>query len=641
VPIPRRILYLFVSGVLLLVLAALAPPLHAQISPGPLSRAHQSLDGAAGCVRCHAVSPGSPTFLCLDCHQEISTRLKEKRGLHPVFMAEPKATCVSCHSEHNGAKFSLLHWDPSPAKFDHSRAGLPLDGKHAGLTCNKCHNTTRVSALERASIKVKDGNSTYLGLSRNCASCHEDKHKGQLGSNCQQCHNAEDWKVNRIFDHSKTKYALTGLHRQVSCQKCHTPGDDGAIKYVGLKFDRCAACHNDPHRGEFKQTCESCHSTATWKQSSFVAQFDHSKTKYPLLGKHRDVACDTCHRSGDFKATIAFNLCADCHKPDPHGGQFLKRADGGRCESCHTVNGFKPAQYTVADHKTTTFPLREKHADAQCAKCHVPKGRDTIFKIKAATCIDCHQDVHKSQFARAPYFNHCEQCHNESNFHAASFDLASHQKTGFVLTGGHIAIACIDCHKAAANGRSIVYHFDELSCTTCHEDPHKGQFAARMTKTAANGKSQGCEVCHTTKTWTDLSHFDHDATKYKLTGAHKAVECASCHRPPNLERTMLHVNYSAAPSQCEDCHEEAHGLQFAHGGLTSRCVDCHITGKWKPSLIDHDKTAFSLKGAHQNVRCGACHKNVKAFQGRDVLFYKPTPIECSACHGNSVAKIAM
>lgn len=641
--VPRTwwVFWLFVLGIMLVVLGILSSPLHAQISPGALSRAHHNLDGPAGCVRCHAVSPGSPTFLCLDCHQEIAVRLKQKRGMHPIYMTEPKASCVRCHSEHNGANFSLLHWDPSPAKFDHAKTGFALDGKHAGLACAKCHNGAHVGQLERTALQVKDPNRTYLGLSRNCVTCHEDKHKGQLGANCQQCHNNQDWKEARSFDHSKTKFALTGLHRQVTCQKCHASGADGVPKYVGLKFDRCAACHNDPHRGEFKQGCESCHSTSTWKQSSFVAQFDHSKTKYPLAGKHLDVRCDTCHRSGDFKTAIAHNLCSDCHKPDPHSGQFLARADGGRCESCHSVDGFKPAKYSVADHKATAFPLRAKHAEVSCAKCHVPAGRATVFKINVSGCVACHQDIHRNQFARAPYFNRCEQCHNEATFHSAGFDLTRHQQTRFVLTGSHVAVACIDCHKPAESGRSALYHFDLLSCTTCHADPHKGQFAGRMASTDANGRPLGCQACHSTKTWSDLSRFDHGTTKFVLTGAHRAVDCASCHRPPNLERKLLNVNFTSAPSQCEDCHEEPHGLQFARGGTASHCADCHLTGKWRPSLVDHDKTAFPLKGGHQNVRCGACHKGLRRFEGKDVLFYKPTPTECAACHGNAVAKIAM
>ena len=54
----------------------------------------------------------------------------------------------------------------------------------AGLTCNKCHNATNVQQSQRASLQVKDPTRTYLGLSPSCASCHEDKHKGQLGTNC-------------------------------------------------------------------------------------------------------------------------------------------------------------------------------------------------------------------------------------------------------------------------------------------------------------------------------------------------------------------------------------------------------------------------------------------------------------------------
>ena len=106
-----------------------------------------------------------------------------------------------------------------------------------------------------------------------------------------QCHNSEDWKDARNFDHSKTKFVLTGTASADTVPKVSSfQIPSGVPKFAGLKFDRCSACHNDPHRGEFKQGCESCHSTATWKRSSFAAQFDHSKTKYPLLGKHLEVS---------------------------------------------------------------------------------------------------------------------------------------------------------------------------------------------------------------------------------------------------------------------------------------------------------------------------------------------------------------
>src|SRR3989449_5428049 len=58
-------------------------------------------------------------------------------------------------------------------------------------------------------------------------------------------------------------------------------------------------------------------------------------------------------RSTLFPYTTLFRSnCANCHKPDPHGGQFRQRPDRGECASCHTVEGFKPAQFGV-DRKST------------------------------------------------------------------------------------------------------------------------------------------------------------------------------------------------------------------------------------------------------------------------------------------------
>ena len=81
-------------------------------------------------------------------------------------------------------------------------------------------------------------------------------------------------------------------------------------------------------------------------------------------------------------------------------------------------------------------------------------------------------------------------------------------------------------------------------------------------------------------------------------------------------------------------------MQFAKAEVT-HCADCHNSMKWKPSLFDHDeRTEFPLRGAHQNVRCGECHKLTRTVAGKPVLFYKPTPKDCASCHGatNPVAK---
>ena len=71
----------------------------------------------------------------------------------------------------------------------------------------------------------------------------------------------------------------------------------------------------------------------------------------------------------------------------------------------------------------------------------------------------------------------------------------------------------------------------------------------------------------------------------------------------------------------------------------SSASQCHNTNKWKPSLFDHETTGFSLKGGHENVACGACHQLKKDVNGEQVLFYKPTPKACEACHSNGRAEV--
>lgn len=615
----------------------------AQISPGPLARAHQSLEGGSNCTKCHAVSTRSPEFRCTDCHKEIANELQQNRGLHATFPRNSVsgAACVKCHSDHNGRDFQMVHWNPASDGFDHSKTGYRLDGKHVGVSCRSCHAAQHIPAAARVALATKDLDRTWFGLTPACVNCHQDKHEGRLGTDCARCHSTLDWKGAKVdrqnFDHSKTQFQLTGQHRYVLCQSCHTPGPDNQPRYTGLKFTNCSDCHRDPHKGSFKQGCDSCHSTTTWKKSSFATTFDHSKTNFALQGKHVGVSCVSCHQAGDFKTPIPHNACADCHKTDPHHGQFAKRADNGKCESCHTVQGWAPSTFSVTDHAKTGFPLTFPHAAVKCASCHTPAGKETKFKIAFAQCVDCHKDEHAGQFAGAPWRNRCDQCHSAATFKTTSFTLDKHQKSAFPLTGGHMAVVCSDCHKAPSGTKVIPFHFEKISCVTCHEDVHKGEFDSRMDAHDATGKPMGCLVCHSTKEWKDLSKFDHGKTNFPLIGSHRAVACADCHHPPNMELTLMHVQFKNAPTKCAECHENPHGEQF--GARMNDCAGCHNSNKWRPSLFDHNKTAFALSGGHKDVTCSKCHTLKKQIGGVDVLFYKPTPTACSACHGASVPKV--
>jgi len=122
----RRLFLLFVAfSWCALAQAFLAGQAHAQISPGPLSKAHQSLSGTSQCASCHQFGTSLPTFKCLDCHKEIAQRLAANHGYHArLGMSNPNGKdCARCHLEHNGVDFSLIHWEPSQKQFNHQLTG--------------------------------------------------------------------------------------------------------------------------------------------------------------------------------------------------------------------------------------------------------------------------------------------------------------------------------------------------------------------------------------------------------------------------------------------------------------------------------------------------------------------------------------
>ena len=608
-----------------------------QFSPGKLSAAHRSLEGPANCAACHGVKAVNGDFKCLNCHREIRERLASQRGLHTT-QVKPglgQRDCARCHSEHNGERFVPIRWDVDLSEFDHGKTGYQLEGSHRGLDCRKCHLPKNIPAAERRQILVKDLRRTYLGLTRDCASCHGDQHRAQLSSDCLQCHTYLKWKPATRFDHARAKYQLSAAHLKVACEKCHQQTADGgkpATKFAGIAFSSCDSCHKDPHRAAFQSACQSCHSPDAWKPAHPASPFDHSRTKFALAGKHAPLACSKCHLTSNFKEPIAHANCADCHKTDMHGGQFASRTDRGECSACHTAEGWKPAKFDLAAHRATRYPLEGRHAAVPCAKCHAPKGQATLYRIKFGQCLDCHRDAHQAQFAGPPHGSRCEDCHVVRGFRPSTYSAASHSASRFSLAGAHLAVACADCHTRQPGSQSAgKFRFTDTSCATCHEDPHRRQFQARLRAAGAAGGA--CESCHNLVTWRDLSKFEHASSSFPLKGAHRAVSCQKCHPPEGPGLGIQSVTFRSAPKACSGCHEDIHAGQFARGAAGTDCGRCHAPFAWKPATFDHDRTTgFALAGAHKGVDCGLCHKERRQVNGRYLMLFKPAPKECSGCH---------
>ena len=78
--------------------------LHAQISPGDLTKAHADLEGIFKCTQCHILGDKVSNDKCLECHKEIKSRIDQKKGYHASREVRGK-DCAVCHSEHHGRNF--------------------------------------------------------------------------------------------------------------------------------------------------------------------------------------------------------------------------------------------------------------------------------------------------------------------------------------------------------------------------------------------------------------------------------------------------------------------------------------------------------------------------------------------------------
>ena len=619
--------------------------LNAATTGDPVGGIHAHADLAGRCDACHA-QPGSGVRMadkCLACHSSVKTELDTNGGFHGRFATTDE--CRSCHTDHRGTDASLTLADPTG--FPHEKTGFalvthPVSGAGGRFHCADCHTTTvtRFTAQTCAGCHTErdatfmashteafgsdcrtchDGLDTYghtfnhetwplsgKHAEASCAACHkgsttpaalrstpttcvachqqDDVHKGRMGTECQSCHNSRTW-TEAAFDHSTTRFALTGRHMQVECLKCHVNR-----QWTGLGTT-CEACHSvdDPHNGQFAQGCASCHATSDWHDITF----DHATTGFKLAGAHLRAACSSCHANGRYKGTPT--TCVACHKQDDaHDGAL-----GSDCARCHTATTW---QDTTFNHDSTGYKLVASHAKAACRACHV----GNVFKGTSTKCVSCHRgdDKHNGTLG-----TNCAVCHKPTTWADTTFD---HDTTAFKLTGAHTSAACRSCHVGG------VYKGTPTTCYACHkaDDKHNGQYGTN------------CASCHTTRSWSGAT-FDHSRTAFPLVASHRTVACAACH---------VGGIYKGTPTTCYACHK----ADDAHNGTNgTNCATCHTPTTWGNVSFNHAATRFPLTGAHTGVACASCHKN-NVYTGTptscSACHTKPSThqpsafLNCASCH---------
>ncbi len=587
---------------LVLVLLCIASVANAQLlSPGPLANAHANIDGDDDCSKCHESGKQVVAKLCLDCHKDLGAEIAVGRGLHgKQYRGKP---CEECHVDHLGRGAKLTRWPGGTMEqLNHDETGYKLEGGHVGPTClkchtkkspqgkpqfvgtptaclschadphkgrftnacQKCHNVTKWQTFDQKSF---DHNLTRYPLTgqhapiacdkchgsppkwqplafNTCDQCHADPHRGQFKPKaCSECHDTKGWTPSdAVIKGSHPVVSLANGHAKVACKACHDRGNDKPP----TKGSTCVACHANVHDAPFGNKCESCHASIKWMGlPDSIGRSSHDKTKYPLAGKHETTACSACHvpsKPEDARyRKLAFNKCEACHA-DKHKGEMK----GFACSQCHSVAGFSPTTFGVAQHVQTGYTLDGKHAATPCSGCH-PGARPRLsWRQPKQACAECHENPHGTQFDKEMKIDGCAHCHTPMSWNQAKIDHST-----FPLTGAHARATCIGCHGNVAQGaEAAAFRGIPRDCEGCHEDTHAGQF-----RTSEPVKA--CTSCHTTEQW-KIEKFDHDKTRYPLEGAHKPLECAKCHPSEELKNGQQAVRYRLGYFACRDCHADPH-----------------------------------------------------------------------------------
>ncbi len=267
----------------------------------PLEGKHSDVD----CKKCHKEKKYTeplPFDQCTDCHSDYHNGEFADSGSSP--------DCVECHSLKEGFESSSYELER------HNRSKFPLKGGHEATPCFACHLKENKNPPWR-----------FRKIGERCVDCHDDVHDGVLPEkyypeqDCGYCHEESGWSAVH-FEHDSTGWALEGKHKATDCRKCHFKMEETGDKYqqVFENLERdCFSCHENIHGEQFAESgvtdCARCHDAKDWEPRNF----DHSKTAFPLDGKHKDLACKECHKippGGEVK-DINFKIekfeCIDCH----------------------------------------------------------------------------------------------------------------------------------------------------------------------------------------------------------------------------------------------------------------------------------------------------------------------------------------
>jgi hypothetical protein len=278
------------------------------------------------------------------------------------------------------------------------------------------------------------------------------------------------------------------------------------------------------------------------------------------------------------------------------------------CSVCHTTTTW------TARVSTTILNLLCADWGACSAQLHfMPRVREVCGT--PADCVGCHVALYekrRTRITRAQTFQLPVKAAITSTWTGAKFD---HNLARFPLTGAHTTLACAQCH---VGGR---FTGTPADCMSCHENAFR---STTNPNHVAAGFSTNCQACHTTEQWRGAK-FEHNQTRFPLTGAHINVNCAQCawvaFSPEPVRRVPVIV-------------QRFRTLRIRTMQRRVSAVAVVIRPPHAGTKFDHSGTRFPLTGAHVNhvfaVHAGNVARNQRSASVAAVQHFRPLQSQPSA-----------
>jgi len=256
-------------------------------------------------------------FCGTDCHEMWPYRDTWAASTHK------SVDCVKCHIPPAPANFVLTKMYASREVWVHYTGQV----KAPILVTRHIPN----AACDRSGCHTSAQTGKTISLGSPAPATFQHGSAGHTKQLCIACHAA-------VVHEGAPGVTAPSANSMPSCFTCHPDGTKN-----------CSYCHKPPHAD--RGPCQNCHNLGAWTGGK---NFAHPQ---PLVGKHAQISCQTCHRQS---TAVKPDGCINCHG-DQHNG--LKN-----CDACHNLAAWIPSTY---QHPQEGPHVPNGDEKLQCNACHL------------------------------------------------------------------------------------------------------------------------------------------------------------------------------------------------------------------------------------------------------------------------------